>query len=165
MVQELDIPFGRPALAATEIRSGEVSPSQPEVPHTPRMVQPHPSSQHFTPAASISAAADSTTPEGPAAASAASPVAAAEAVATGFAAASSAAHSRAASSGGGSAAEQRSSDGSTPQQPQRRGSPDLVAQRSLSLKTVRTAPSEVQQDDSPVVWCVCRLDPYVSVCL
>lgn len=65
------------------------------------------------------------------------------------------AKSDALSSGSASAA-----DSSTRSQGSQHAAPDLVEQRSLSLKTVRTAPSEgAAQDDSPVVWCVCPPTP------
>lgn len=155
-MQEYDIPFGRPAVAPAKIMPGEVSPSsQPEVPQTPHMERPHPFS---VAAAAAAAAASGRPPEAAAAASTtlytASPHAASGSAFAAPAAASLAVSSNAASSIGISAGPHQSADGSASQRLQQLAAPDLVEQRSLSLKTVRTGPSEDQQDDSPIVWYV-----------
>ena len=152
-LQELDIPFGRPPLAAADIVPGEVSPSsQQEAPATPELAGSHPFSAAATAAVSTPASALQAVPQ-LANLHASDAIASADADQA-AAAASPAAQSDAVSSGSGPEAERRA-DSSSRSQGSQQAAPDLVEQRSLSLRTVRTAPSEgAAQDDSPVQWCV-----------
>ena len=128
--QELDIPFGRPAISPAEITSGEVSPSSLDEVAGPGASSQQASATCAEPASVISAAAAPSAPRpSPRAASVA-----------GSSTASTADRQNGSVGGGGG--------GASPG-----GSMDLVMQRSRSL-TVRTAPSEAQGDDSPIVWCV-----------
>jgi hypothetical protein len=152
-LQELDIPFGRPPLAAADIVPGEVSPSsQQEAPATPELAGSHPLSAAATAAVSTPASAFQAVPQ-LANLHASDAIASADADQA-AAAASPAAQSDAVSAGSAPGTEWRA-DSSSRSQGSQQAAPDLVEQRSLSLRTVRTAPSEgAAQDDSPVVWCV-----------
>ncbi len=157
MWQDYDIPFGRPSLARVEIASGEVSPSSDTGSASPSLQAQRDGQQHASSDAHPASGDGTTDPaaaSGVAVAAAASAPAsaapaAAEAVASASSSDSPADSTAAGSAATGAAAGREISDGSS--SGGGRLAFDMVTQRSLSL-TVRTAPSEAQQGDSPTVW-------------